>query len=241
MLPQLRRTALPLLAIAMGVGGCDALTGSDSGNTTVLLSRGGSSGASFSISAAPGEDAQFSHGGGGGTANLALVEEFEVTITAVQALQAASLDMPDEEGGWRTLTLSSPLTIDLMSLPFEGGGLEVLNGDLAAGPYVRLRFLVSEAHLVLASPLTLSGRTFPAGEEVELRILTPWVSVPGSYFVVDESDVAVIEVVFDPASSFGQVTVTQGDRLTLLPVFHGRHSGNPPPWVDGEDDDDDDD
>jgi hypothetical protein len=167
------------------------------------------------------------------------VSDLSVTITAVQALPASALDMPDEEGGWRTLTLSTPVTVNLMALPFEGDGLEILNGDLDPGPYVRLRFLVSEASLELLAPLTISGHTYPAGEEIELRIPTPWVSIPGAYFVVEEGEGAVIEVVFDPASSFGQVTVTQGGKLTLLPVFRGRGGGGFGPPPGGGDDDDD--
>jgi len=245
----LRRAILPVAAIVLAVSGCDGITGSDSSRTRILLSQG-SSGATFSVSASPEAEGEAAFQQGRGTATLALVRDLEVTITAVQALPAAYLDHPDENGGWKTLTLSSPVTVNLLSLPFEGDGIEIINGDLVPGPYVRLRFLVSEANLTLHAPLTISGRTYPANEEIELRIPTPWISVPGSYFVVDEGEGGVIEVVFDPASSFGQITVTQGGRLTLLPVFRGKGNGGhgpppwvggPPPWAGGDDDDDDDD
>jgi len=254
MFPLLRRAILPLAAVALTASGCDAITGSDNSRTRIVLSQGGSGGAAFSVNAAPEDEASFSHGGG--TATLALVQDLKVTITAVQALSAAFLDRSDEENGWRTLTLAAPVTVNLLSLPFEGEGLEIINGDLAPGPYVRLRFLVSEASLVLLAPLTISGRTYAANEEIDLRIPTPWISIPGSYFVVEDGEGAVVEVVFDPASSFGQITVTQGGKLTLLPVFRGKgHVGQgpppwagngPPPWVgagppSGADDDDDDD
>jgi hypothetical protein len=238
----MRLATLPIMALAVMASGCDAITGSDSSNTRVLLSREGGSGAAFSVGVEPESgsgEASFYHGG---TATLALVSDLSVTITAVQALPASALDMPGEEEGWRTLTLSTPVTVNLMELPFEGDGLEIINGDLDPGPYVRLRFLVSEANLELLAPLTISGHTYPAGEEIELRIPTPWVSIPGAYFVVEEGEGAVVEVVFDPASSFGQVTVTQGGRLTLLPVFRGKGGGGfgPPPGG-GDDDDEDDD
>lgn len=248
MIRSMRGTAVPLLAASLLLAGCDSITGGDRSNTRILMSRGTGSAASPSIGVSPDPEsaaASFYHGG---TATLALVSDLSVTITAVQALPASALDMPDEDEGWRTLTLGSPVTVNLMALPFEGDGLDIINGDLEAGPYVRLRFLVSEANLELLAPLTISGNTFPAGEEIELRIPTPWISIPGAYFVVEEGEGASIEVVFDPASSFGQVTVTQGGRLTLLPVFRGRGHGGPPPWAGngpppwvGDDDDDDDD
>jgi hypothetical protein len=184
------------------------------------------------------EPSASSGSGHGGGAVLALVDDLAVTITAVQALPVAFIDGPHDDGDWETLTFGAPVDVNLLSLPTDSAGLEIVNGDLPPGAYVRLRFLVSEANLTLLAPLTLGGRTYPANEEISITFPNPWISIPGAFFTVDDVEGAVIHVVFDPASSLGQITVGQGGSLRLTPVFHG---GDDDDDDDGDDDDDDDD
>jgi hypothetical protein len=246
---RFRYRAVALLGVGVALGGCDAITGNDDGRTRIMLSQentraasnvsvpSGEGGTAFTVAPSSGRS-DYSEGGygGGGRAVLALVDDFDVTITAVQALPLAFIDKPHDDGDWETLTFGAPVTVNLLALPHDEAGLEIVNGDLPAGAYVRLRFLVSEANLILLAPLTLGGRTYPANEEIAISLPSPWISVPGAFFTVDDVEGAAIHVVFDPASSLGQITVGPGGSLRLSPVFHGRgHDGN-----DDDDDDDDD-
>jgi hypothetical protein len=235
-----------LLGTFVALAGCEAIAGGEGGRTRIMLSRAGPaspsnvsapvSGGGAAYSMLPtSEPATSGHGSGHGEgAVLALVDDLAVTITAVQALPVAFIDKPHDDGDWETLTFGAPVDVNLLSLPSDPAGLEIVNGDLPPGAYVRLRFLVSEAHLTLLAPLTLGGNTYPAFEEISISLPNPWVSIPGAFFTVDDIEGAVIHVVFDPASSLGQVTVGQGGALRLTPVFHGR-------GYDGHEDDDDDD
>jgi hypothetical protein len=238
-----------LLGTFVALAGCEAISGSDDGRTRIMLSQVGPSGPS-NVSAleggtglsvmSTGPSASSGYGRGGG-AVLALVDDLSVTITAVQALPVAFIDRPHDDGDWETLTFGAPVDVNLLSLPHDSGGLEIVNGDLPPGAYVRLRFLVSEANLVLLAPLTLGDKTFPAFEDISISLPHPWVSVPGAFFTVDDVEGAVIQVEFDPGSSLGQLTVGPGGSLRLSPVFHGRGYGDRDDDEHDHDDDDDDD
>src|SRR5690606_15932591 len=73
---------VPVLGGVLLLGGCDAVTGTDSSRTRIVLSQGGSASPSFSVAAVPGATADRQ---GDRTAILALVDALDVTITAVQA------------------------------------------------------------------------------------------------------------------------------------------------------------
>ena len=213
------RSKLYLLSafiFASGMSGCDSLL-SPEPQTRIYLSQASAAGARLSISPS-GIDASGSSKGG---AVLALVDSLNVTITAVQAMPARYLDSHESEQSWETLTLSEPATVDLLGLPSDDQGLEVLSGDLAPGAYVRLRLLISEAELTLRAPLTLGRATFEAGEPIEVIIPDAWVRVPGAFFTVTEGEGAAVTIEFDPSVSLGQLTVNDG-RLRLTPVMRGR-------------------
>lgn len=245
MIGRSRRLMLAPLVFAVGFAGCDSAFGPES-ETRILMSQSSSAGASFSVSPAGG-DVQMDRKGGG-TAVLALVESLDVTITAVQAQQAQFVDSPDRDEGWETLTFADPVTVDLLSLPTAENGLEIVSGDLPPGPYVRLRFLVSEADLTLRAPLTVGRNTFPAGEPIDIHIPRAWVSVPGAVFTVTEEEGAIVQVEFDPSTSLGQLAVSENGRLSFTPVMRGsrwadddwRDHHDDDDWRDDHDDDDDD-
>jgi hypothetical protein len=218
--PQALLLLLPLLAFTA----CD-VTGPDV-NTRVLLSRAGSGTSSAliptSIAASHGSDREDDRRRNP-TAVLALVEDLEVTVTAVQALPAQYLDRRDQEGLWETMTLSGPATVNLLNLPAESGeGLTMFEGNFEPGAYVRLRFLVSEIELTLAAPLTLEGHTFPAGEPIEVLLQDPWVRIPGAFFTVTEGETATVDVFFDSAATIGQLVVTPSGNLRFAPVMLGK-------------------
>ncbi len=226
---------VPLLALSS----CDTL-GPDRGNTRVVASRVTGTGASQAlIPTAPSADRGGDRGGHSSGAVLALVEDLGVTITAVQALPAQYLDRPNPERYWETMTLAAPVTVNLLSLPTEDdGGLELFDGDLPPGAYVRLRLLVSEIEMTLGAPLTLGGHTFPAGEPLNVDLRDPWVRIPGAFFTVADDSTTTVDVFFDPAASIGQLVATPSGQLRFVPVMRGKH-WHDDPWRGGDDDDDD--
>lgn len=230
-----RSLLLAPLGLALVLAGCDGATGPDRSQTRVVLRQSVSSGASFSIGAVDAAAMDREGGGHGGRgAVLALVDSLNVTITALQAQPARFVDSPDDDDDstWETMTFEAPATVDLLALPTSEAGLEVARGDLEPGAYVRVRLLVSEANLTLRAPLTIGRHTFPANEPIPLRIPSPWVKVPGASFTVSEEEGGVIDVIFDPATSLGQLVVGGDGRLTLTPVMRGER------WRSGDDDDD---
>lgn len=231
---------LPLLALS----GCDTL-GPDGGNTRIVASRVSGTGASQAlIPTAPAADhGDDRDGGRNNGAILALVEDLSVTVTAVQALPAQYLDRPNPERFWETMTLAAPVTVNLLSLPTEGtGDLELFDGDLPPGAYVRLRLLVSEIDLTLAAPLTLGRHTFPAGEPIPVSLEDPWVRIPGAFFTVADDETTTVDVFFDPGSTIGRLVVTPGGQLRFVPVMRGKFWRDDPwPGAGGDDEDDDDD
>lgn len=220
-----KRQAFLLLLPLLTFAACD-MTGPDA-NTRVVLSRGGSGAGGSSaaliptgIEASHSEDRDDRKSPG---AVLALVEDLEVTVTAVQALPAQYLDRRDQEGLWETMTLSGPATVNLLDLPADSTqGLTLFEGDFAPGAYVRLRFLVSEIELTLAAPLTLEGHTFPAGEPIDVLLQDPWVRIPGAFFTVSEDETATVNVYFDTAATIGQLVVTPSGNLRFAPVMRGK-------------------
>ena len=215
---------VPLLALATA---CETL-GPDRGNTRIVASRLSSVGGSAALAPTPlqaerdGENDRDGTRGGGAT--LALVEDLEVTVTAVQALPAQYLDRPNPEEFWETMTLSSPLTVNLLSLPFEeDGGMELFDGDLPPGAYVRLRLLVSEIEMTLAAPLQIGRHSFPAGEPLAVSLRDPWVRIPGAFFTVADDSTTTVQVFFDAGSTIGQLMVTPNGQLQFVPVVRGKH------------------
>lgn len=229
---------VPLLALAS----CDTLS-PDGGNTRIVAARvSGAAPSQTLIPTAPSAD----HGHEGDRSRgaiLALVEDLDVTITAVQALPAQFLDRPNPERYWETMTLSAPVTVNLLSLPFEDdGGVELFDGDLEPGAYVRLRLLVSEIEMSLAAPLTIGRHSFPAGEPLQVSLDDPWVRIPGAFFTVADDSTTTVNVFFDPATTIGRLEVAPNGQLRFVPVMRGKFWRDDPwpGWPGGHDDDDDD-
>lgn len=220
-----RRWVTPVLLVPLlALSACDTL-GPDRGNTRIVASRlGGAGGANQAlIPTAPSADHGDDEGGKRPGAILALVEDLSVTVTAVQALPAQYLDRPNPERFWETMTLEAPATINLLTLPLDSlAGVELFDGDLPPGAYVRLRLLVSEIELTLAAPLTIGRHTFPAGEPISVALQDPWVRVPGAFFTVDDDETTTVQVFFDPGSTIGRLEVTPGGQLRFVPVMRGK-------------------
>jgi hypothetical protein len=152
------------------------------------------------------------------------VQSLTVEVTEVHFLPATASE--DDPGGWQSLTLDQPVTIDLMALPAESdGSLEIASGSVPVGSYSMVRLLVTGGEIVFKGPLSLGGAAnFEAG--------TPYpVMVPSGAETGLKTDVAfevtagedetanVAYVVFEPGTTFQNVTVTGGGGVTLNPVI----------------------
>ena len=212
---MVRSTArLAALALAISLTACDEATGPDGGSLSVRMSRDDAATAAAAMVAADLVQATM------GPVALDAVASIDVTITAVQVQREGE---DEESGPWVTLDLVAPATVNLLALPTEGGeGLLVATGDLEAGTYAHLRLLFSEATITLSQDVTLGAITFTAGTEYELTIPSgaqTGIKVQLGGVEVPEGGAAEVELLFDAATSIGNVLVT-GNGLQMTPVLH---------------------
>lgn len=212
---MVRSTArLAALALAISLTACDEATGPDGGSLSVRMSRDDAATAAAAMVAADLVQATM------GPVALDAVASIDVTITAVQVQREGE---DEESGPWVTLDLVAPATVNLLALPTEGGeGLLVATGDLEAGTYAHLRLLFSEATITLSQDVTLGAITFTAGTAYELTIPSgaqTGIKVQLGGVEVPEGGAAEVELLFDAATSIGNVLVT-GNGLQMTPVLH---------------------
>lgn len=100
--------------------------------------------------------------GGTGTLRLALTDapacgfnEVNVTVQAVRVHRSATAE--DSDSGWQTLTLDTPLQVDLLTLT-NGQLLDLGDMALPAGRYNQLRLVLADnSTLPMANSVVLSG------------------------------------------------------------------------------------
>jgi hypothetical protein len=212
---------LPLLAIA-ALGACGDGTGSNGrADVRVLMSQGGSASATLLASASlAGESAD--------RVALSALDSLNVTITAVEALPPVSADTTASDsakvgrGGWVTLTLPTPLNLNLLRLPTDtAGGLQLVRGTLLPGTYKRVRLVVSEGSVVFKQATTVGQTTFAAGQRVPLEVPSGKIRTAAN-FTVGADSTSVIRLVFDPNATVRNVAVTGSGRVNLNPVLRAR-------------------
>lgn len=220
MFPKLGKLSLPVLAGALLLGGCESLVGSNQGDETrIVLTRSGSASASLApafyaavASAMP-------------PVTLDKVASIDITLTQVQALPQGE-DEEAETGGWVTLDLTAPATVNFLSLPTDAatGGLEIARGDLPAGTYGNLRLLYSAATITFKEPVTVGRVTYPANEAIQLTIPSGKIKVPTASFTVTAESGTTIKVVFDAAASVRKIIATGADKIIMPPVLTASES-----------------
>jgi hypothetical protein len=203
-----------VLLLPMIVSACD-LTGPGGGQADVFLARSVSGSA-----AAQGSDFVTE----AGPLTLAAVDSLWVTVTGIDVAGA------DSAGGWQWLRLDSGSVsrINLLALPGEGAdSMRIARGDLKAGKYdhIRLRIddsstIVLKQDVVLPQGNTLAKGTYPvsipSGQQTGLKIKI------ASFEVADGSTEAVT-LVFDGASSLGNLIVTGNGVVQMSPVLRARN------------------
>jgi hypothetical protein len=162
-----------------------------------------------------------------GPVGLAMVDSINVVITAVQALVVGG----DSVSGFRTIKLSGEggKRINLLALPSEAqDSITIARGDLPAGTYdhIRLQVADSGATITLKEDVSMGGSirltkgthplTLPSALQSGLKIKT-------ARFTVSQDSAATIKLVFDGASSVGNVQITGNGVAQMSPVLRARN------------------
>jgi hypothetical protein len=211
---------LSALAFTAVLAGCDTAVGPRS-ESTILLSSGSGSSASFSMAAAGalvgGEEKVSS-------ASVASVGSIVVKITAVQALPAHRDE--NDSGGWISLPVHAGGEFDLMKL--SETGVELAKGELAAGTYSNVRLMVEDGAITFKAPVTIgsgaSAKTYEADKAYPLIIPSgpqTGIKVPTAGFVVTESTGDVVTIVFSADASV-QAVQALPTGVQMSPVLTAR-------------------
>jgi hypothetical protein len=154
------------------------------------------------------------------------VQSLTVEVIEVQFLAAGAAE--EDAAGWQSLTLAEAVTLDLMALPAESdGSIEIASGSVPVGSYSMVRLLVTGGEIVFKGPITLGAGaagtfagstpypvTIPSGDETGLKTDVAFEVTAGE----DETANAAY-VVFEPGTTFQNVTVTGNGGVTLNPVI----------------------
>jgi hypothetical protein len=152
------------------------------------------------------------------------VLSLEVTFTEVAFLPVGE----DEEGagGWQTITLDAPVTLDLMALPTEEeGSVVIAAGSLAVGTYQKVRLMVGDGEIVFKGPLTLGTAityeggepyavTVPSGDQTGLKTDLSFEVTAG-----ENAEANAAYIVFAAGATFQNVSATGVGGVTLAPVL----------------------
>jgi hypothetical protein len=155
------------------------------------------------------------------------VASLEVTVTSIQFLRAGDED--DEAGGWITLQLSAPVSLNLMALPTEGDSPVVIaSGSVEAGTYTQVRLFVTDPSVEFSSDVTIgAAATFQAGVEYAVTIPSAGqtgIKTDASFTVTADESGATADVglLFDAGTTFANVAATGNGQVILAPVLRSR-------------------
>jgi hypothetical protein len=155
------------------------------------------------------------------------VESLEITFIDVAFLAAG--DDEDAEASWRTLTLGDSVSLDLMALPTEStGSVEIAAASVPVGSYRKVRLMVGEGTIVFKGALSVGGGapfeggepyavTIPSGGQTGLKT-----DVSFDVSAGDEGAANAAYIVFEPGTTFQNVTVTGSGGVMLTPVLRAK-------------------
>jgi hypothetical protein len=211
---------------ALATGACSVLDSSARGDVRVTLQQSDAvSSPALSVSdAGAGEDVAV-------RITRDMIASLDLRVTDIQFLPANQEENADGEGGWISLALAEPVTLDLLSLPAEGESpLVIAAGSVPVGSYRQVRLFTDEAMISFTGPITIGAAfTFEAG--VPYPVETPSGESTGLKthvaFTVEADaggNVLDIQLLFSPSATFGNVTGTGSGRVLLAPVIRGQSS-----------------
>ena len=221
-MPLLRGCALALVALATAA--CEHGIGLDTtavGSAQLSMFRSGDSVAAGDTSAANGSAVQPD-----------TVASLKVTVTAIEFLRAGAADTSDGNSAWTRVSLAAPVQIDLMALPTDStSALVIASGSVQAGAYSRVRLFVTNPRITFKGGIQVGvGVSLLGG--VEYAVSIPSAAQTGiktsASFTVNATanggSTADIALMFDQASTLGNVTATGTGQVILAPVIQCNNS-----------------
>jgi Domain of unknown function (DUF4382) len=210
-----------LLATTSGLVACSEPQGSNgaAGNppqlaqVRLMLRRSGDTSASASAPSSPVADQS--------RLTVDNVSSLSVTVTSVEFLPADS----GSADAWVSLTLDTPATLDLLSLPTaDASPIVFASGSVEVGSYRKVRLFVSDAQITFANDVTVGQATFAAGTEYPVTIPSAdqsGIKTDATFNIVADESGAVSDVLllFDPSATFVNATVTGAGGVMLAPVI----------------------
>jgi hypothetical protein len=151
-----------------------------------------------------------------------------IIVTDIEFLEVADSADTADAGGWITLTLDEPATLDLLSLPAEDESPVVIAaGSVPIGEYRKVRLYVSDATIVFGGPISVGQSVFEAGVEYPVRIPSAdqsGIKTDAEFSVGDEG--AEVNLLFAPSATFANLTATGSGRVQMAPVIRARSEGD---------------
>lgn len=153
------------------------------------------------------------------------VDQLEIEFTDIAYL--APGDDENAESSWLTLTLDA-VTVDLMAIPAEDVGSFLLGeADVPVGDYRKVRLLTGDGTIVFNQTVTVPGMTFdpdteypvtiPSGDQTGLKVTVSFEVVEG-----EEGEANAAYILFEPGTTFQNVTVTGSGTIILTPVLRSK-------------------
>lgn len=253
-----RRSAL-LLVLALPLAACEGVTGPSAGGETVVVLRQSAPASaalapSYSAALAGAVSAAVA-----GPVRVGDIASIDITVTGVQARPLGApeeeIELEDGEaeeeveegedeeeegdeaeeedegkGGWVSLDVIAPATIDLLALPSAAeSGLQLARGELAPGTYGNLRIRYSEATVTFAKDVTVGGGpravTYVAGQAYPLKIGGGGtIRIPTGGFTVAADAGETVVITFDGSASVRTV-VANPNGVRMSPVLTAAGGG----------------
>lgn len=155
------------------------------------------------------------------------VASLTVEITGVAFLPVGDADA--DEASWQSLPLVEAVTLDLMALPaVQEGSLEIAAGAVPVGAYRKVRLRASGGEIVFTGPVSLgTAVTFDGGVAYPVTIpsgATTGLKTDVSFEVAAGADETAnaAYLVFEPATTFQNVSAQGTSGVTLAPVLRAR-------------------
>jgi hypothetical protein len=163
-----------------------------------------------------------SAGDASGNISRDTVAALVVRISSVQFLPTTGDSASD--AAWVSLDLASPVVLDLLDLPTEGASpLVIASGAVPVGEYGKVRLFVDSAAIEFKGPINIGAAvSFAAGvaHQVDIPSAAQTGLKTDIAFTVEEG--ADVNLLFDPSTTFTNVTATGSGRVILTPVIRSR-------------------
>lgn len=153
-----------------------------------------------------------------------------VTVTDIQFLPVVdeSMNGMAEDPMWQSIGVE-PFELDFTALPGDGeSALTVASGEIAEGDYRKARLFTSDAFVTFTRDITVGQTTLAAVDDMDQPVQHP-VRIPSARNTGIKTDFALsvngdtdVLLLFDPAATFKNVTVTGNGQVIMSPVVRAK-------------------